>query len=119
MERCSGMNDYRGLVEQINRGEYIIFKADNPQVYQVTRFNRQIADAIEQLVRERDMAVKNMETATPAVDAVEVVHGHWVDGFDTDGVLIDYDCSACNMANDEKSDYCPNCGARMDGCDEE
>lgn len=48
-------------------------------------------------------------------DAVEVVkHGHWIDGFDTDGVLIDYDCSVCNMANDEKGDYCPKCGAKMD-----
>lgn len=46
-----------------------------------------------------------------------VRHGHWVDGFDTDGVLIDYDCSVCNMANDEKSDYCPNCGAKMKGTD--
>ncbi|MBQ0142841.1 MAG: hypothetical protein KBT06_08605 [Prevotellaceae bacterium] len=48
-----------------------------------------------------------------SVDAEPVRHGHWIDGFDTDGILIDYDCSVCNMANDETSNYCPNCGAKM------
>ena len=54
--------------------------------------------------------------ALPAVDAVEVVHAKWVvKGQD---VL----CSHCNgesgynaFGASSFSDYCPNCGARMDG----
>lgn len=60
----------------------------------------------------------------PAVDAVPVVHGLWVgtaDGY-ADGELV-YDmweCSECGYyadGADEKPNwnYCPNCGAKMDG----
>lgn len=55
----------------------------------------------------------------PAADVVEVVHGRWephpaYKGFDR--------CSACcncviadDWADGEKWNFCPNCGARMDG----
>ena len=58
----------------------------------------------------------------PTADVAPVVHGRWVqvichvefeDGF------VDrlYECcSRCHEPNGRKtSDYCPNCGARMDG----
>ena len=53
----------------------------------------------------------------PIVDAVEVVHGHWIE---CEGTV----CSVCNkhffvdgpwaVAN-YRANYCPNCGAKMDG----
>ena len=53
----------------------------------------------------------------PTVDAVEVVHGRWIDG--------DPYCPICrkdkfrgldaDVWSDWKPDYCPNCGAKMDG----
>ena len=58
----------------------------------------------------------------PTVDAVEVVHGRWVGYHEAD---IGYDeygvrCSNCNFeVEDHEVDfimnYCPNCGAKMDG----
>ena len=56
------------------------------------------------------------EQILPSVDAVEVVHGRW----NQDGV---YDvCSVCNsctlmphLKGLSKFNYCPNCGAKMDG----
>jgi hypothetical protein len=66
-------------------------------------------------------ARKLIEVA-PAADVVPVVHGRWVqvichvefeDGF------VDrlYECcSRCHEPNGRKAtNYCPNCGARMDG----
>ena len=54
-------------------------------------------------------ARKLMEDA-PTVDAVEVVHGRWK--------IVDFagsvQCSVCGEISDE-SNYCPNCGAKMDG----
>ena len=49
----------------------------------------------------------------PAADVVEVKHGKWVN------IRGWVHCSVChqdppNESNIE-SDYCPNCGARMDG----
>ena len=59
----------------------------------------------------------------PAVDAVEVVHAKWefVGQIFCDGGYEDiYTCSKCHEEFDfaigkELTNYCPNCGARMDG----
>lgn len=48
----------------------------------------------------------------PTADVVPVVHGRWV--FGGDGCVV---CSECDEEepNDNHRNYCPNCGARMDG----
>lgn len=53
----------------------------------------------------------------PTVDAVPVVHGRWdnMDGYKTRKV-----CSECGWDVPEYGkfySYCPNCGAKMDGGD--
>ena len=56
--------------------------------------------------------VDDIENA-PAVDAVEVVHGRWIAVEDREylGVM----CSNCQKWFDEKTNYCPNCGSKMNG----
>ncbi len=64
------------------------------------------------------MAVKNF----PAADAVEVVHGWWIDMYEDEATESMWRCSACG--SDRYFDiltpiecgcyYCPNCGAKMD-----
>ena len=56
----------------------------------------------------------------PTVDAVEVVHGWWMPQYDRcwiDGQRwkTGYHCSSCMGFNKVESHYCPNCGAKMDG----
>ena len=59
----------------------------------------------------------------PTVDAVEVVHGRWK-FLDIDGWWFD-ECSICGNTtpNCDGSppdwNYCPNCGAKMDGGNED
>ena len=62
----------------------------------------------------------------PTVDAAPVVHGEWIWWPDNDG--CDYECSnpkcRCRISyNGSKVsgdfNYCPNCGAKMDGGDKE
>ena len=57
---------------------------------------------------------------TPTVDAVEVVHGEWVRNEDDECYW--YTCSECaeypmrdRWGEEKLTDYCPNCGAKMDG----
>lgn len=58
----------------------------------------------------------------PIVDAEPVKHGHWVKeptdtfGFDE----ADYHCSECRRrpVKDVLTNYCPNCGAKMDEVNE-
>lgn len=52
----------------------------------------------------------------PTVDAQEVKHGYWQNKYRSgttvkEGVVS----SCCDMWNNRKSQFCPNCGARMDG----
>lgn len=50
----------------------------------------------------------------PAVDAVPVVHGRWV----SSGLGVKFiNCSVCGKQRFQidATNFCPNCGARMDG----
>ena len=59
----------------------------------------------------------------PTADVVEMKHGEWIAKASTHiskrGRLINYDrykCSVCGAWNGRhKPDYCPHCGAKMDG----
>ena len=70
----------------------------------------------------------------PTVDAVEVVNGRWVDKWGGKYANPHYECSECKKSAPYKhefdvlrsvlwlqdlSDYCPNCGAKMDGGNED
>ena len=61
-----------------------------------------------------DVAVELVKEA-PAVDAVPVVHGRWL------RILRgNYECSVCRCipyyaSSISTLNYCPNCGAKMDG----
>jgi rubrerythrin len=52
------------------------------------------------------------------VDAVEVVHGRWIEKEYVDepyGGYYLFHCSECGIPNARERNYCPNCGAKMDG----
>lgn len=53
----------------------------------------------------------------PASDVVPVVHGRWIPFHSKISGDIQY-CSACEIGFVAKSDYCPHCGAKMDGGEE-
>lgn len=52
-----------------------------------------------------------------AADVAPVVHGQWIS--DGDGYHWTYNCSICAWKDgypfNERHNYCPNCGAKMDG----
>ena len=71
---------------------------------------------------------------TSTVDAVEVVHGRWEDEYGGAFTNPRYRCSVCkekalyryernNLGGWEAiqalTDYCPNCGAKMDGANDD
>ena len=55
----------------------------------------------------------------PAADVAQVRHGRWETNSDRPDSLI---CSVCKFGFDmwkhDPHNYCPNCGAKMDGGDE-
>ena len=64
-------------------------------------------------------AIKNTLDTTPTVEAVEVVHGWWIE---LPSMEPDYKCSECGQSyawwEPSEAHYCPNCGAKMRGIEE-
>ena len=52
----------------------------------------------------------------PAADVAPARHGQWIyREFDDEyGLRQEYECSECAKYSYFDTDYCPNCGARMD-----
>lgn len=61
-------------------------------------------------------AAEQLLDEIPADDVAPVVHGRWVPFHSEAAGDIQY-CSACEIGFDAKTDYCPHCGAKMDGGD--
>ena len=64
----------------------------------------------------------NLIDEAPTVDAVEVVHGRWNTNFAfylEEDLMYTHKCLVCgyNYDTDQENghNYCPNCGAKMDG----
>ena len=69
-----------------------------------------------------DLSGEKFEAAIlkiPAADVAPVRHGRWVEKEKyTFGIM--YDCSLCEnriLDNGHHWNYCPNCGAKMDGAE--
>ena len=64
----------------------------------------------------RYFTVKRDIESFPTVDVAPVVHGRWETNSDRPDSLI---CSVCkcefDMWKHDQHNYCPNCGAKMDG----
>ena len=63
-------------------------------------------------------ALKRFLLNRPAADVAPVVHGRWVTHYRSGTPVAEgYVSTCCDMWNNRKSNYCPNCGAKMDGGD--
>ena len=80
--------------------------------------NALLAEVVKAQALEPDKAIAKiitLLTEAESVDAVEVVHGRWI----YEPVEFTYEkdikCSVCGSYAKHASNYCPNCGAKMDG----
>lgn len=68
--------------------------------------------------RPEIVALKCYVEGIPAVDVAPVRHGRWVTHYRSGTTVAEgYVSTCCDMWNNRKSDFCPNCGARMDGAE--
>ena len=58
-------------------------------------------------------SMKFLLSQAPTVDAVEVVHGRWIQS--EPGYRLCSHCMADVAIYSGHRNYCPNCGAKMDG----
>jgi Zn finger protein HypA/HybF involved in hydrogenase expression len=94
------------------------------------QFRRPIIDTETKIVSDCVRIARETIVNAPTVDAVEVVHGEWLAEKDEYEICAtDFTCSNCKetFCSSEYSDedflalmkYCPNCGAKMDGGNED
>ena len=82
-------------------GETVIFSVRPDRPSAELRGARKVVDRIE---------------AAPTVDAVEVKHGRWIRYKEN---CLYNRCSRCLYEHCREPNYCPNCGAKMDGDEDE
>ena len=66
------------------------------------------------VIMEEDFkrAIRTIPAGT-IIDVAPVVHGRWIMHDDEFGLTCE--CSACHIETMGDGNYCPNCGAKMDG----
>ena len=87
------------MAEYIPR-EALVHRLKNPYLFNITQ---RIFDIISEI---------------PAADVAPVVHGRWVhDGRRIESGIDWCHCSECGKSDNfcTRTNYCPNCGAKMDG----
>nr|DAF77606.1 MAG TPA: DNA-directed RNA polymerase subunit [Caudoviricetes sp.] len=62
------------------------------------------------------LRVKSMVSKAPAADVAPVVHAQWIE--DGSGIIICPECKRGYNLHAKYTHYCPNCGAKMDGGNE-
>ena len=87
--------------------------------------DEEVCDRVQQISHNADvfMAVRKVLETMPTIEAEPIRHGRWTKNFeDTRGYTMSFACSNCGMDTAtpyamKKMDfeYCPNCGAKMDG----
>ena len=91
------------------------------------QFTAGLSDASGNYYGHADVVFVNDIENAPNVDAVEVVHGRWIERPLDNFRKYEVKCSECGFIGIGNYDqylepidfnYCPNCGAKMDGAGE-
>jgi len=64
---------------------------------------------LEKLFQLQAPTARAIVEAIPSADVAPVRHGRW-----REGVYAGYKCSECRTTWDAPTNFCPNCGCRMD-----
>lgn len=102
------------LVLAMNAGARAI---ENTRRYHGTVYSRNVFSESPQEIPYLLAAkvLRGVEDA-PAADVAPVVHGRWMEHYRSGVTVAEGGVSSCcDMWNDRRSNYCPNCGAKMDG----
>jgi DNA-directed RNA polymerase subunit RPC12/RpoP len=80
-----------------------------------------IHEELVYLLKKVDAVLAEKIDDLPTIEAVPVVHGEWI-FTETFADITFYKCSICSndigvdpFFDDKVSNFCPNCGAKMDG----
>ena len=106
-----------GMAEYIEKWSVVNRLIDIENEFQQYKPFHGFEHAMYRKICEAEIAIGKTQTA----DVVPVRHGRWIEQEKyTFGTM--YDCSICGnriLDNGHSWNYCPNCGAKMDGSSNE
>jgi len=75
------------------------------------------ADQVRGAILRANPSIAYIVDSIAPVDAKPVIHGKWLvrEHEDPRGNYALYHCSECDSPNANKRNFCPECGAQMDG----
>lgn len=86
-----------------------------PIYYEAKALERAV-DSAPRITPSTKSVLKKIIRSAPVADVEPVAHGRWI--ADGDGYHWTYNCSICAWKDgypfNERHNFCPNCGARMD-----
>lgn len=92
------------MAEYIERGELASWLKKAGKFLKIEEDHKRVCHVIGKIIDHIE--------AMPASDVVEVRHGKWIEDHEF------FKCSECGYLTDYRlSNFCPDCGARMDGED--
>ena len=112
------MADSRRLID----GNALNWRASQEKMTELFPNWKELPQEVKDMLCKHGKEFERLLKEAPTVDAVEVVHGRWdiqrYYGGVRKGMIARVICSECGYPN-EKTNYCPNCGAKMDGGNED
>ena len=90
-------------------GSYTLNATDN------TGYNLCFGGGIISVMDERGHCVCEFDAEdAPTIETTPVVHGH-MEEIEPCRIAVDRQCCSCGTPMGRQDNYCPNCGAKMDG----
>lgn len=86
------------------------------KIYYEAKALERAIDTAPRITPSTKSVLKKIIHSAPVADAELVVHGRWIS--DGDGYHWTYNCSICAWKDgypfNERHNFCPHCGAKMD-----
>ena len=98
------------MASWINRGESVFFQFRNGK----SVLNSQCKPRMFKTAEKATLGVNYVDT-DDIVEYTEQKHGRWGKPAKVDADNVGYNCSECGEFGAPCWNYCPNCGAKMDG----
>lgn len=74
----------------------------------------------ERTVNEFHTSIEDLEQAVTKLENIvfnQMTNGYWTTKLNRDNEIIGFYCSKCKAWYPHKTNYCPNCGAKMENHD--
>ena len=102
----AAMADALAYIQQLETENHQLLTKAQQLESTISQVSKALCSKEKATLKELLQAADQLKTRAHTIEAEPVRHGRWVDGIK---------CNCCGQVDTTKPNYCPNCGAKMDG----